>query len=65
MLCKEYRCNLQDKFRLTGCAISMASLFGVTCARCGQVISSRVLALHSVVAGSILRAGVCQSFWSL
>ena len=32
---KEYRCNLQDTFRLTGSAITMASWFGVTCVRCG------------------------------
>ena len=49
--CKEYGCNLQDTFRLIGCAIAMTSRFGIICVRCG--LSRRVSALHSVVADFI------------
>ena len=36
-LWKEYGCNLQDTFRLFGCAITMTSWFGDTCVRYEQV----------------------------
>ena len=57
VLCKEYGCNLQNTFRLISHAITMTSWFSIICVQYELMVSSRVSALHSVVAGSISSGG--------
>ena len=57
VLCKEYGCNLQDTFRLISRAITMiVNLASLVCDM-DSWLSCRVLALQSVVAGSISSGG--------